>query len=93
MSNTNSTFTSTSYSFSSSTTNGNTRSTSSFTHSNPSGTQVYTRSQEPGQAPRDERVQFDAEGRRLEGMEGGEGEIRGRITDVTDEEDGKKEGK
>jgi hypothetical protein len=87
MSNNYSTFQSTSFSFSSSTVNGQTRSNSSITHSDPSGTRVQTRSQEPGQAPRDSRVQFDAAGRQVQGVGVGNGDgTRGRIEDVTDRE-------
>jgi len=83
-----STFKSASFSFSSSTVNGQTRSNSSVAYSDPSGTRVQTRSQEPGQAARESRLQFDAEGRRLQdsGLEGNGG-ARGRIEDVTDREE------
>ncbi|KAF2690639.1 hypothetical protein K458DRAFT_412000 [Lentithecium fluviatile CBS 122367] len=83
-SNNTSTFQSTSFSFSSSTINGSTSSTSKITRSDPSGTKVHTRSQEPGQAPRDERIQYDASGRRIEDAGAG---ARGRIEDVTDEQE------
>lgn len=81
--NSSSTFSSTSYSFSSSTVNGETRSTSQITHSDPSGTRVQTRNQEPGQAPQDSRLHFDAAGRRIQDG-GADGGSRGRIEDVTD---------
>jgi hypothetical protein len=80
-----STFQSTSYSFSSSTINGKTQSQERITHSDPSGTHVQTRSREPGQAPRDSRLHFDAEGRRIQNADQDIGE-RGRIEDVTDKE-------
>lgn len=78
-----STFSSASYSFSSSTVNGETRSRSEATYSDPSGTKVHRSSQEPGQAVREERREYDSAGRRIEGA--GEG---GRIKDVTDEQEG-----
>ena len=81
-----STFQSSSFSFSSSTHNGATRSHSLTTHSDPSGTTVHTRSQESGQAPREERTRYDAEGRRVE-----DAGIKGRIEDVTEEKSGEEE--
>jgi hypothetical protein len=80
MSSNNSTFQSSSYSFSSSTVNGQTRAHSQTTHSTPSGTQVHRTTQEPGQAPRDEHYEYDNSGRRIEDS----GSIKGRIEDVTD---------
>jgi hypothetical protein len=79
-SHTTSTFSSASYSFSSSTTNGETRSRTEATYSDPSGTKVHRSSQEPGQAAREERLEYDNAGRRVE-----EG-VRGRIEDVTEKE-------
>jgi len=77
----NSSFQSSSYSFSSSTVNGQTRSRSEATFSDNSGTKVHRSSQEPGQAPREERFQYDNTGKRVE-----EAGTRGRIEDVTDKE-------
>lgn len=76
-----STFQSASYSFSSSTVNGETRSRSEATYSDPSGTKVHRSSQEPGQAVREERVEYDNAGRRIE-----DAGTRGRIEDVTEKE-------
>ncbi|KAF1967615.1 hypothetical protein BU23DRAFT_559262 [Bimuria novae-zelandiae CBS 107.79] len=81
MSNQSSTFQSASYSFSSSTINGETRSRSEATFSDPSGTKVQRREQEPGQAAREERFEYDNTGRRIE-----EAGAKGRIEDVTDKE-------
>ncbi|KAK7190891.1 hypothetical protein DPSP01_007848 [Paraphaeosphaeria sporulosa] len=78
---TTSTFSSASYSFSSSTVNGETRSRTEATYSDPSGTKVHRSSQEPGQAAREEKLEYDSAGRRIEST----GE-RGRIEDVTDTE-------
>lgn len=82
MSNQNSTFQSASYSFSSSTINGETRSRSEATYSDPSGTKVQRREQEPGQAAREERFEYDNAGRRIQEA----GTTSGRIEDVTDKE-------
>ncbi|KAF2656832.1 hypothetical protein K491DRAFT_715051 [Lophiostoma macrostomum CBS 122681] len=82
MSNQNSTFQSSSYSFSSSSVNGQTTSRSETTYSDPSGTKVHRTSQDPGQAPQEERLQFDSEGRRQ--VE--QGTTHGRIEDVTEKE-------
>lgn len=76
-----STFQSSSYSFSTSSVNGQTGSRSEATFSDPSGTKVHRTSQEPGQQPREERFEYDAGGRRVE-----EAGRRGRIEDVTDKE-------
>ncbi|KAF1995076.1 hypothetical protein P154DRAFT_359486 [Amniculicola lignicola CBS 123094] len=73
--------TSATFSSFSSSTNGSQRSYSQATHTDPSGTRVYRSSQEPGQQRREERLQYDAQGKRIEG--GGE---KGRIEDVTDRE-------
>ncbi|PVI07901.1 hypothetical protein DM02DRAFT_608512 [Periconia macrospinosa] len=77
-----STFQSASYSFSSSTVNGETRSYSESTYSDPSGTRIQRSTQEPGQAPRNERVEFDSAGRRIQD----DRSTMGRIEDVTDKE-------
>ncbi|KAF2256515.1 hypothetical protein BU26DRAFT_513330 [Trematosphaeria pertusa] len=84
--NTQSTFKSASFSFSSSSVNGQTRSQSESTFSDPSGTKVHRTSQEPGQAAREERIEYDSAGRRLE-----EAGTRGRIEDVTDREQDEKD--
>lgn len=76
-----STFQSTSYSFSSSTVNGETHSRSEATYSDPSGTRVQRREQEPGQAVREEKFAYDNSGRPLKDTSD-----RGRIEDVTDKE-------
>ncbi|KAJ4294587.1 hypothetical protein N0V90_008278 [Kalmusia sp. IMI 367209] len=81
MSQNKSTFQSASYSFSSSTINGETRSRSEATFSDPSGTRVHRSSQEPGQTAREERLEYDNAGRRIE-----DSGIKGRIEDVTDKE-------
>lgn len=76
-----STFKSASYSFSSSTVNGETRSRSEATFSDPSGTKVHRSSQEPGQARREEQLEYDNAGRRVE-----DAGSQARIEDVTDKE-------
>lgn len=78
-----STFASTSYSFSSSTSNNETHSHSRIATSDPHGTRVYERSQEPGKEAREERSEWDAQGRRVDGRNSGQ---TGRIEDVTDRE-------
>jgi hypothetical protein len=80
-SNSKSTFQSFSTSYSSSSINGQTKSHSETTYSDPSGTRVQRVTQEPGQEPREERFEVDSSGRRVEG-----GDQRGRIEDVTDKE-------
>ncbi|OAL47108.1 hypothetical protein IQ07DRAFT_589982 [Pyrenochaeta sp. DS3sAY3a] len=80
-----STFSSFSTSSSSVTHNGATTSRSETTYSDPSGTRIRRTSQEPGQALREEREEYDANGRRLES---GQGSAR-RIEDVSDEQEGK----
>ena len=84
MSNSSSTFKSFSTSYSSSTANGQTQSHSETTYSDPSGTKVHRTSQEPGQAPREERYETDNTGRRLQS--GSDNGSR-RIQDVTDEDE------
>lgn len=81
MSNQRSTFQSASYSFSSSTVNGQTRSQSQTTYSDPAGTRVQRSSQEPGQARRDENFTYDNAGRLVKDQG-----AQGRIEDVTDRE-------
>ncbi|KAF1960036.1 hypothetical protein CC80DRAFT_489276 [Byssothecium circinans] len=80
-SNNRSTFQATSYSYSSNTVNGQTRSQSETTYSDPSGTKVHRTSQEPGQAAREEHIEYDNAGRRI-----ADAGSRGRIEDVTDEQ-------
>ena len=89
MSNSNSTSKSFSYStsYSSSSVNGQTKSYSETTYSDPSGTRVHRTSQEPGQAPREERFETDNSGRRVESL--GTQDAR-RIQDVTEDEEQKK---
>lgn len=82
-SNSQSTFKAFSSSYSSSTVNGQTTSHSENKYSDPSGTKVHRTSQEPGQAPREERYEVDANGRRIQ--ESGNHGAR-RIEDVTDKE-------
>jgi hypothetical protein len=87
MSNSNSNFTytaSSSFTSSSSSSNGGTRSYSQTTYSDPSGTKVYRTTQEPGQERKEERIQYNSSGNRIDN--GGMGEGRGRIEDVTDQE-------
>lgn len=86
MSNSKSTFQSFSTSFSSSSVNGQTKSHSETTYSDPSGTRVHRTSQTPGEAPREERFEVDDSGRRVEGA--GTADQR-RIEDVTEEEEQK----
>lgn len=76
-----STFQSSSYSFSSSSVNGRTTSHSESTYSDPSGTHVHRASQAPGQAPKEERLQYDNSGRKIE-----DAGTQGRIEDVTEKE-------
>lgn len=84
-SNSSSTFKSFSSSSFSATTNGQTRSYSEKTFSDPSGTRIHRTAQEPGEASREERIEYDSEGRRLQG--GAEAGNARRIEDVTDKED------
>lgn len=86
MSNSNSTFQSFSTSYSSSSVNGQTKSHSETTYSDPSGTKVHRTSQNPGEAAREERFEIDHSGRRVESA--GSGDQR-RIEDVTDQEEQK----
>lgn len=88
MSNSSSSFTytaSSSFTSSSTSSNGGTRSYSQTTRSDPSGTKVYRTTQEPGQERKEERIQYDPRGNKIDN--GGIGEGRGRIEDVTDQED------
>ena len=65
--------------------NGQTTSQTQHTYSDNSGTHVYRTSQQPGQAPVEERFEIDSSGRRIaEGSTSGSNQ--GRITDVTDEQ-------
>lgn len=77
-----STFQSFSSSSFSSSINGRTTSHSEHTYSDPSGTKVHRTSQRNGEAPVEERIQYDSSGRRMENS----GATQGRIQDVTDEE-------
>jgi hypothetical protein len=81
-SNSKSTFQSFSTSYSSSSINGQTKSHSETTYSDPSGTRVQRVTQEPGQQPKEERFEVDSSGRRVEGRA-----QRGRIEDVTDKQE------
>lgn len=65
--------------------NGQTTSRTQSTYSDNSGTRVHQTSQEPGQAPREERYEIDTSGKRIaEGSTNGSN--AGRITDVSDEQ-------
>jgi len=75
-SNSNSTFSSVSYSSTSSTIDGRTTSFTEERHTDPSGTKIYRTSQQPGETPRTERVNLPVERR----------EEKGRIEDVTDKD-------
>ncbi|KAL5120169.1 hypothetical protein ACEQ8H_001995 [Pleosporales sp. CAS-2024a] len=91
MSNSSSTFQSFSTSYSSSTSvNGQTKSHSETTYSDPSGTRVYRSSQNSGEVPREERLAFDNAGRRID--DAGAGESR-QIQNVTEEDKQKKNDK
>lgn len=79
-------FQSASYSYSSSTINGETRSRTEATYTDPSGTKLQRTSQEPGQAPHEERIEYDNAGRRIQ-----DAGARGRIEDVTDKEQEEKD--
>jgi hypothetical protein len=68
----------------SSSVNGQTTSRTQSTYSDNSGTRVHQTSQEPGQAPREERYEIDTSGKRI--AEGSSGSNAGRITDVSDEQ-------
>lgn len=71
------------FSSTSSSVNGQTTSYTRHTQSDNTGTRVHQTSQEPGQAPREERFEIDNSGRRTaEGTTSGQG----RIEDVTDEQ-------
>lgn len=73
------------FSSTSSSINGQTTSRTQHTQSDNSGTRVYQSTQEPGQAPREERYEIDNSGRRIaEGSTSGSNQ--GRIQDVTEEE-------
>ncbi|KAF2848046.1 hypothetical protein T440DRAFT_520462 [Plenodomus tracheiphilus IPT5] len=65
MADSNSTFQSFSTSYSSSSVNGQTKSHSETTYSDPSGTKIHRSTQEPGQAPRVERIETDSTGTRV----------------------------
>lgn len=82
-----STFQSFSTSYSSSSVNGQTKSHSETTYSDPSGTKVHRTTQNPGEAAREERFEVDNAGRRVEGA--GAADQR-RIEDVTEDEEQKK---
>jgi hypothetical protein len=82
----NSTFKSVSTSYSSSSVNGQTKTHSETTYSDPSGTRVHRTSQKSGEPARQERFEVDNSGRRVEG---GNALSRVRIQDVTDEEEQK----
>ncbi|KAF2625493.1 hypothetical protein BU25DRAFT_412531 [Macroventuria anomochaeta] len=79
-----SSFQSQTFSYTSSSINGQTTSHTQSTFSDNSGTRVHQTSQEPGQAPREEHFEIDSAGRRI--AEGTSGNSQGRITDVTDEQ-------
>lgn len=83
----NSTFQSFSTSYSSSSFNGQTKSHSETTYSDPSGTRVHRTSQNPGEVVREERFEVDNAGRRVESAGSGD---QARIQDVTDTEEQKK---
>jgi hypothetical protein len=85
-----STFQSFSTSYSSSSVNGQTKSHSETTYSDPSGTRVHRTTQNPGEAAREERFEVDSSGRRVEGAEAAD---QRRIEDVTEQEDQKKNDK
>jgi hypothetical protein len=69
----------------SSSVNGQTTSRTQSTYSDNSGTRVHQTSQEPGQAPREERYEIDNNGRRIaDGSTSGSN--AGRITEVSDEQ-------
>ena len=60
---------------------------SETTYSDPSGTRVYRKTQNPGEAPREERLEYDRTGRQLQDAGARVGAIEERrIEDVTDEE-------
>lgn len=72
------------FSSTSSSINGQTVSHTQRTYSDDSGTHVHRTSQQPGQAPVEERFEVDSSGRRIaEGSTSGSNQ--GRITDVTDD--------
>ena len=73
------------FSSTSSSINGQTTSHTQHTYSDNAGTHVHRTSQQPGQAPIEERFEVDSSGRRIaEGSTSGSNQ--GRITDVTDEQ-------
>ncbi|KAF2872759.1 hypothetical protein BDV95DRAFT_606335 [Massariosphaeria phaeospora] len=79
-----------SFSFSSSTSTNNgrasMRSYSETMRSDPSGTKIHRVAQESGQGAREQRLEFDAAGRKVEGEA-----VQGRlIEDVTDKEEGER---
>ena len=79
-----STFQSFSSSSSSTTINGQTVSKSEQTYSDPSGTRVQRTHHAPGEAPRVERFETDANGRQLDSTRNMDAR---RIQDVTEDED------
>jgi hypothetical protein len=84
MSNSSSTFQSFSTSYSSSSVNGQTKSHSETTYSDPSGTRVQRTTHNPGEAPREERFEVDNAGRRVESGSTGDSMRIEDVTDVTD---------
>jgi hypothetical protein len=84
MSNSSSTFQSFSTSYSSSSVNGQTKSHSQSTYSDPSGTRVQRTTQNPGEAPREEHYEVDNAGRRVESAGAGDSMRIEDVTDVTD---------
>jgi hypothetical protein len=82
----NATFQSVSTSYSSSSVNGQTKTQSETTYSDPSGMRVHRTSQNSGEPARDERFEVDNSGRRVEGKATAS---QGRIQDVTEEEEQK----
>ncbi|KAH4890939.1 hypothetical protein HBI56_170280 [Parastagonospora nodorum] len=87
MSNSSSTFQSFSTSYSSSSVNGQTKSHSESTYSDPNGTRVHRTTQNLGEVAREERFEVDNAGLRVESA--GTGNAR-KIEDVTEEENQKK---
>jgi hypothetical protein len=87
--NSSSTFQSFSTSSFSSNINGRQTSYSESTYTDPSGTKVHRTTQNPGEERREERLEYDSTGRRLDSGDGGaRARIEGnRVEDVTDKED------
>lgn len=78
------TFKSASYSSSSMSINGKTTSREQATFADPSGTKVYRKMQNAGEAPVEEQLEYDSAGRHLQDAGPATAIEGGRVEDVTD---------